>query len=161
MKKVLLMVVSALFIVLTSCTSSEKRNYAKLQKEARDRGCMTEKEFLDLKNTYAYEQKLPCLVYVNSLCYKDISSRLSAFATDSVYWVGSPSYRHNHVWLNNIFPYYFIGLTKEQADYIIKHHGNHNIKAPVILKIYQVDGERMSPLKYYMADMIEFVGIDN
>lgn len=159
MKRVLFGIISLVFIMMLSCTSAGQRNYEKLQKEAHDRGCMTEKEFLDLKNTYAYEQKLPCLVYVDRLCYKDISSKLNRYAADSIYWVGNPSDRRNQAWLTNIYPSYYIGLTKEQADYITQHYGNHNVKTPVILKVYQVDGESMASLQSFMADMVEIVGM--
>lgn len=154
MKKALLLCALAMFIIIFArCESSDKK-FAKLAKE---NGCLTEIEFLKLWHTSNYEEKLPCMILLEKISVQDISNRLERYATDSVEWIGIPSCRNNVMWIKSVYPYYYIGLTPQQRDWIQSQNIQYYINKPAIIKVYQVENGEFGPSKHFMTDLERIV----
>lgn len=174
-KRGLLLVLTLCMILVVSCgTNQQKKTRKQLETEriAHSHNCMTFDEFCDLKYSYVYEKKLPCLVYIDEFHVSDIVSDVDEshfFTSESEEdeneeeivkpsWIGTPSQRENECWMKGlIISNQYIGLDKTQVDWAItKTKNTKTIYTPMVIKVYQVSMTvwNSSRLMSFKADLV-------
>ena len=154
MKTKVLFMMLALCLLLVSC-GSKTHDKQTIKEIAHSHNCITMDEFCELKYSYVFEKKLPCLVYLDELHVSDIVSNIDDLryvVGDSdeedeenyVYvdpcWIGEPTKRNNECWIKSWIAFrQYIGLDKTQVEWVLsKTKSSRTIYTPIIIKIYQV-----------------------
>lgn len=154
MKTRILFALLSICLALVSCGDSKKQSKPSITRIAHTHNCMTMDEFCELKYSYVYETKLPCLVCLEDFFVGDIVSRIDDvrgrvngnFDEDDetdIYvpsWIGVPSTRNNKCWMKGWMSNQYIGLDEAQTKLVLsKTNKASKINEPIIIKIYQVD----------------------